>query len=395
MPPPVNPSVNISMNPTVPNEILSAIFDLLPPATLTDIACVSQRFNTVAERSLYASISIRDILSESSPHPWRTRQCCESILRRPALIEGVRKLHIRWQKDPRSPPSHFHFAPTSQRLAEALASITFLESLELWLGPSNSETYPGALHVVERVVRGCHFPHLQQCSLGAESFKGSPTYSGILDRFLSSLNSLRHLRLLDHHSALTLPPDALPQLSSFRGSPDTAAFLLPGRPVEYLSLVGQDSDVNRDNLPRYTHTSMPLRALDLSAMAVRPILLRNVATYLPTVEILRVNLALRHTLHYAMSGIVSATYCAVSIMNNPHPQRILTGLASVLSAFPNLSQLDLSPTSVAGTQQSNHEQEIGLCREWGRACPSLRKVIFPSHTEWHQGPEGFWSPSTP
>ncbi|KAK1222133.1 hypothetical protein PQX77_015061 [Marasmius sp. AFHP31] len=305
MAPPVDASVNISMNATLPNEILSAILNYLSPPALAEISCVSQRFNIVAERILYASVTIRDILSESSPHPWRTRQFCESVFRRPALIEGVRKLHIRWQKDPRSPPSHFHFIPISQRLAEALSQTTFLESLELSLGPSNSETYPGALHIVERVVRGCHFPYLQQCSLGADSLKGSPTYSGILDVFLSSLHSLRHLRLLDHRSTLSIPLDALPHLYSFRGSPDTAAFLLPGRPVEILSLVGQDSDVNRDNLPRFAHTSIPLRVLDISAMAVRPILLRNVATYLPTVEVLRVNLALRHTLHYAMSGIVS------------------------------------------------------------------------------------------
>ncbi|KAF9266778.1 hypothetical protein L218DRAFT_955891 [Marasmius fiardii PR-910] len=368
--------MDIPSSTSIPNEILSSIFGHVSTSTLTNIACVSQRFNLVAERILYASISIRDILSNTSPCPWRTRRCCESILRRPGLRESIRKLHVRWSSDSRSPPSHFDFAPTSQKLADVLAIAIFLESLELWLGPANSQITPDGIHAVERVVRGCYFPHLLLCSLGAEHHKRSPTYSGILDSFLTSLPSLRHLRLLDHHTALNIPPDALSQLSSFRGSPDTSAYLLPGRPVVYLSLVGQDSDVNRDNLPRFTHTSIPLRYLDLSTMSVRPILLRNIATYLPTVEFLRIRLALRHTLHYAMSGI-----------------RLLAGLASVLGAFPNLTQLDLSPTSVAGVLQSDYDQEVGLCREWARACPSLRTVTFPSHTEWVLGSDGVWIPS--
>jgi len=27
-------------------------------------------------------------------------------------------------------------------------------------------------------------------------------------------------------------------------------------------------------------------------------------------------------------------------------------------------------------------EEHALCREWSRACPSLRRIIFPSQTEW-------------
>uniref|UniRef100_A0A0W0EV28 F-box domain-containing protein n=2 Tax=Moniliophthora roreri TaxID=221103 RepID=A0A0W0EV28_MONRR len=364
----------ITTNTNVPNEILTAIFLQLPPSTLSELARVSHRFNAVAELILYSSISIKDILSESSPHPWRTFQCCESILRRRNLLENIRRLHIRWQKDPRSPPSHLHFASTSAKLAQVLTIATTLESLELFMGPANIEAHPGELHIVERMIRGCRFPRLQQCFLGAEAQKGSPPYSGILDAFLASLPFLRHLKLLDHHAALNIPSDALRHLASFRGSPDTAAFLLPGRPVEYLSLVGQDSDVNRDNLPRFTQTSIPLRVLDLSAMTVRPILLRNIANYIPTVEVLRIRLALRHTLHYALSGI-----------------RILTGLASVLSAFQHLTYLDLSPTTVVGGMQSNNDQELSLCREWTRACPSLRKVIFPSHKEWIRSPDDAWS----
>lgn len=294
---------------SLPNETLTAILHDLPPPTLANVARVSLRFNAVAERILYSSIFIRDVLADTVPMPWRTMLCCESILQRSHRIESTKRLQIRWQTDPESPPSHYHLNPGCTKLAETLRTLTFLESLDLFLGPAHSvATHPGALHAVERVIHGCQFPHMRYCSLGAEWTKGVQPYTGILDTFLASLPSLLHLKLSDHYSSVNLPPHALPLLSSFRGSTETAACLLPGRPVHSLSLIGQDSDVNKENLTLLTHTSIPMRYIDLSAMSIRPMLLRNIATYLPTVEVLRIRLALRHTLHYALSGIVSTSF---------------------------------------------------------------------------------------
>jgi hypothetical protein len=291
----------------LPNETLSAIFHELSPSSLATVARLSARFNGVAERILYSSVYITDILSESSPLPYRTLWWCEAMRRRAHLFESARKLHIRWQVDASSCPPSPYLANACEQLAGVVRLLVPLESLDLFLGPAN--LVPGhhrpPLHAVERVIRDCRFSQLRACALGAEGAKGAQPYTGTLLAFLASLTHLRHLRLSDVHSALDLPPGALPHLSSFRGSADAAASLLPGRPVHYLALVGEDSDVNRDNLPRMTCTTVPLRYLDLSAMSVRPLLLRNVSTYLPTVESLRVKLALRHTLHYAFSGIVS------------------------------------------------------------------------------------------
>lgn len=293
-----------------PNETLSAILEHLPPSSLATVACVSSRFNAVAERILYSSIYVTDNLSGDSPFPLKTLRWCDAMRRRAYLVESLRKLHIRWQTDTLAPPpSPQYLFSACERLARVLRMLSCLESLDLFLGPANLVRAPGPLgrpiHAVERVIHGCHFPQLRSCTLGAESIKGTQPYTNILVAFLSSISTLRHLRLSDVHSPLDVPSEALPYLSSFRGSPDAAASFLPGRPVQYLSLIGQDSDVNRDNLPRMTCTTVPLRYLDLSAMSARPMLLRNVSTYLPTVESLRVKLALRHTLHYSFSGIVS------------------------------------------------------------------------------------------
>lgn len=295
------------MAPLLPNETLSAIFKELPPPTLAIVARVSLRFNAVAERILYSSISIVDLLSESSPLPLRTLWWCEAICHRQHLIDTTRKLQIRWQADESAPPPHY-LVNTCERLGEVIRLFVALESLELSLGPANLVTTHSAtpIHALERIIRNCHFSNLRSCSLSTERTKGVSPYTNILGSFLASLPALQHLKLSDLHTGVEyLPLEALPLLTSFRGSADAAASILPGRPVQYLSLIGEDSDVNRDNLPRMTYTTLPLRYLDLSAMSIRPRLLQNLSTYLPSVKSLRIRLALRHTLHYSFSGIVS------------------------------------------------------------------------------------------
>ncbi|KAJ7442246.1 hypothetical protein FB451DRAFT_111055 [Mycena latifolia] len=362
-----------SLELSLPNETLAAIFDDLSPPILTDIARVSRRFNAVAERILYSSIAITDLLSQSSPVPAKTLRCCQSILERPHLVETIKRLQIRWQGDFRTlSPQNLAEACVEARIA--LQSLTFLEGLDIFLGPANLAIIPfHPIHAVERMVLGCQFPCLRYCSLGAEWAKGGQPYTDILPAFLTLVPALRRLKLSDHHTTMFLAPNALPALSYFRGSPDTAAILLPGRPVQHLALIGQDSDVDRENLPKMAHTSVPLRSLDLSAMQVRPILLRNISSYLSTIESLKVRLALRHTLHYALSGIT-----------------LLAGLSSVLTEFHQLVCFDLSPTEIDGTKQANFAEEASLCAEWSRACPTLKRIMFPSGTEWQLADDGTW-----
>ncbi|KAG5641791.1 hypothetical protein DXG03_004177 [Asterophora parasitica] len=363
----------------LPNETLSAILLYFPPPTLSTLTCVSQRFRAVAERLLYSSIQLSDTLSESSPFPFKTLRWCESMRQRGHLIETTKKLQIRWQADLRCKFSH-SFVPFCTQISKVLRLLVFLESLELFLGPANlarSHDRPfdaEPIHAIERVIRGTHLPLLRYCSLGADWTKGVQPYTAVLSSFLASSSALRYLKLPDHLASLGLPPHALPFLSSFRGSADTAANLLPRRPVQALALVGHDSDVTRENLPPMTRTSVPLRCLDLSAMSVRPLLLRNVSTHFPTLERLRVKLALRHTLHYSFSGI-----------------RLLVGLSPVLSAFQRLELLDLSPTDVDGVGRADAKEEFALVCQWERACPSLRHVIFPAETEWVRQGDGSWA----
>jgi len=389
----------------LPNETLTTIFNDLPPSTLAILSCVSFRFKAVAERVLYSSIHITDLLSESSPLPLKTLWWCDAMRRRGHLRETTRKLHVRWQADRTTHPPHY-LVNSCERLGDIVRLLDCLESIDIFLGPANliprhelrSHPHTPPMHPIERVIRGCRFSHLRYCSLGAEWAKGVQPYTHTLLFFLASLTPLRQLRLSDLHSdsALVmegLQPHALPHLSSFRGSADAAAAVMPGRPVQYLSLTGQDSDVNRDNLTRMRYTSLPLKCLDLSAMSIRPLLLRNISPYLPTIESLKVKLALRHTLHYAFSGIVSNSHLFVTstFICSFFEQRILSGLSEALNDFHQLSFLDLSPTGIDGVGRADSLEELELCRVWSRGCPSLRRIIFPSQTEWALDSRHVWS----
>ncbi|KXN87657.1 hypothetical protein AN958_08294 [Leucoagaricus sp. SymC.cos] len=350
----------------LPTEILTCIFSCLDAATLANVARVSHRFNAVAEYLLYSLVAVTDVLSDQRHVPQRTVGWVEAMLRRPHLADSVRRVQIRWAAEICSPPTPL-LLPICDQLSLAIRTLVGLEHLELFLGPANFASLPREnIHAIERAVFLCSLPALRFCSLGAEYRKGIQPYTAHITSFFVHTPSLRHLRLSDHHSYLNLPsaPHVLPFLQTFRGSAAAAASVLPGRPVYYLSLIGQDSDVSRENLTRMTNTTTPIRSLDLSAISSRPVLLRNVSEFLPTLERLRIRLALRHTLHYALSGV-----------------SLLVGLSSVLNAFSNLIYLDLSPTEGG---RANPADERVLCTEYSRACPSLRTIVFPSQMVWIQ-----------
>ncbi|KAL1945162.1 hypothetical protein VTO73DRAFT_2782 [Trametes versicolor] len=335
----------------LPNETLHAIFDKLAPGALTAVLRASHRFRLVAERVLYAHISIVEALPRAAPTAQFTACCARTLLARPHLAEGVRRLAVRWQTDAGPRDDYVTAAaPVLALLHAALRTLGHLEHLDLALGLA------GGTLDARAVLDGCAFPFLRRRS-------GGPCGCAALEQ----------LRLPDCYEGLALPPGALPALAAFRGSAVAAASVLPGRPVQLLGLVGHEFITERD-LARIAQASAPVRFLDLSMMSVTPILLRDISRHLTEVEVLKVKLALRHTLHHALSGI-----------------SLLAGLSPVLGAFPGLHQLDLSPTSVDGVARGNALEESSLCTTWARACPALRSVVFPSRTEWRrEGAEDVW-----
>ena len=289
---------------SLPNETLVAIYAHLQPAVLLRVLQVSRRFRAVAERILYTNIFIGESLPHANPVPHLTLCCFETILRRPHLSEVVRKIGVRWQTQP-GPREHYmrFMEPILQTINRALRMLTLLESLELALG------LQGGTISSRGLLNECRFPFLRLFALsgigrGNLPVKSHPDPSPPIEWFLSATPSIQHLRLVDCYEVLNLRSSDLPILSAFRGSAPTAASVLQGRPVQSLSLVGHEFVTEKD-LERIAKSSARIRWLDLSSMSVTPILLRDISRHLFGVEFLKMKLALRHTLHYTLSGIVS------------------------------------------------------------------------------------------
>ncbi|OJT12448.1 hypothetical protein TRAPUB_11037 [Trametes pubescens] len=344
----------------LPNETLHAIFDKLSPGSLTAVLRASHRFRLVAERVLYAHIAIVEALPRAAPTAHHTAACARTLLARPHLAEGVRRLAVRWQTDPGPRDDYVAAAaPVLALLHAALRTLGHLEHLDLALGLAGGTLDARAL------LDGCAFPALRVFALsGVGRGSVSPKLyvhdappPAPIGWFLAGCPGIEQLRLLDCYEALALPAGALPALAAFRGSAVAAASVLPGRPVQLLALVGHEFITERD-LARIAQASAPVRFLDLSMMSVTPILLRDISRHLTAVEVLK---------------------------------SLLAGLSPVLGAFPGLHQLDLSPTSVDGVARGNALEESALCTTWARACPALRAVVFPSRTEWRrEGAEDVW-----
>jgi hypothetical protein len=291
----------------LPNEILEHIFLHLSPVSLAAVTAVTSSWNAVAERLLYANISVVDIVSQHQHQPqydpyhyqpplplqpWRTVRVCQSLLRRPHLAEGVRRLHIRWHgvvAGARTPALLEHVYRYD--ITAAVRVLPNLESLDLALG------------LARDAVLDCsslfHDEHRQP--------HDQPQFEHMKHLALSGVSG----------HAMHIHPHALPSLISFRGSPTTAASIVPGRAVHTLALIGHAQDaIAEDDLRTLAVGCAPLlRELDLSSMSVTPALLSHLAAHFPTIELLRVKLALRHTLHYALSGIVSLPF---HIFSHPH-----------------------------------------------------------------------------
>ncbi|KZV59917.1 hypothetical protein PENSPDRAFT_644663 [Peniophora sp. CONT] len=356
--PPVHAaSAALSSATTLPNEIVSAIFDGMPKDALTRLARVCSRWRDPAERLLYASVVISEPVLCRSPEPYKgltlygvpplTLRVCETLSTNPHLAELVRRFHLRWQPEiePGTTPSLL-LSIAQEMITALLPRLVNVESLELALGLGNVANSPPLASKLSK----CFMPNLRVLWLSG--------LRGVPECFLHNHPGLLHLRMPDYHMPLQLAPSDLPALASFRGSPAAAASVLPGRPVQSLALVGSEF------VGEAVHRVAPVAALDLTGMSATPTLLRDIARTLPAIRALRVRLALRHTLPYALSGI-----------------RLLVAFTPALRSFRELQFLDLSPTS----------SELHLSTSWAEACPNLMRIAFPSKTEWSRDDGGQWS----
>lgn len=246
-----------AMIETLPNEILTEILSFLPSTSFQQSLLISHRFRALTELLLYTSVSIQEVVQLTGSQdggPYKTWRWCRTILERPHLVQYVKTLTIKWFADHHTRHSNQHLyytrpahpiaaaligdidlEPVFVELATILPNLTLLESLELHL-PTPTSKHPDSseahLALGNRLLRPTAFPNLSYLSISG--LVPPPQF------FLpSSCPSLTTLRFSDiHELPYPFPYDALPNLSNFKGSPATAAAILPGRPVRSLSLVG-------------------------------------------------------------------------------------------------------------------------------------------------------------
>ena len=280
----------------LPNETLTTIFEHLGNDSLVSLVRVCRRFQGIGERLLYCNIVIVESIHRDSDgymSPQQTEGCCTAVLLRPYLASNTKKISIRWQHDSRHVQDDFELAPSvAPGLRYLLRSAHSLEILELHLAG-----YRGSWH---DLLDGYSF-QLRCVAL-------SGPVNAPVEWFLSTQPNIIHLNLGDHRLPLRLAARDLPSLETFRGDARTAASILPGRPVQGLALSGQEPSV--ECLIAFAYTRLPIRRLDLGGLSITPRQLLTISKHLTAVESLRMRLALRHTLHFTFSGMVSnAQHC--------------------------------------------------------------------------------------
>ena len=273
----------------LPNETLAHIFSHISQYNLTKVALVSHRFNAIAERVLYSSINIVQYVYGDKNAPKRVLGWCDAM-KRNQLYDVPRKLSIQWEIHDTGIETSKTLRHSCSLTNDTIRRLTLLDTLEFVMGPSSYDMTP----VMELVVCDLRLPNLQHCLLDGRDiwFSHSKQDAGLVCEFIASHSGLRYLAVLDISETAVehVPDDAAPELSIFYGTPKAAGYILPGRPVHHLLLRGEG--VRSENfLSRMALTSVPLRILDLSATlspSIRDLL--DIATHLPTIEILRVSL---------------------------------------------------------------------------------------------------------
>lgn len=275
----------------LPNETLFTIFGYLSNDSLVALVRVCRRLHSIGERLLYANIVISESVDgdpESIVVPYKTEGCCSAVRYRPHLAASIKKLVIRWNRDRARKHYNFRLAPgILQSLHHLLHVASGIEVLELHLAG----------------FHGSFFDLLAGVSFRLRSLGLSGPLNDPIEWFLATQPGIVHLHLGDHHNPLNLAPRDLPILDTFRGDTQCASSILPGRPVRGLALSGHEPSERL--LIAFGYTRCPIRYLDLSALSITATQLLTISKHLTALEILRMRLALRHTLHFTFSGMVS------------------------------------------------------------------------------------------
>ncbi|KAL5487522.1 hypothetical protein ACEPAI_5630 [Sanghuangporus weigelae] len=337
-----------------PVEIFHHILEHVPRTTLTAAARANTAFNEVSERLIYRHLELATIP--------QALQCFESLQKKPQAAQSVREFVIMIRE------SRNVVARLGPILSTVLQSLSQLTALHLAVeGP-----YLPALN-------GCTFPRLTIFSSIADL---SPNPAPLAE-FLVRHPSITSLCLggdtpsnnpdLRNASPISLPPTALPALSSYMGSRRLAPALVPGRPVRRITLAWHSPNVDFEVgciVPSLGRTSAPVLSFSVATPGWSSVLVRAVAACLPALQSLR--------LHNISSDFHNES-------------ELFTTITNVLRSFPDLARLEL-PCHRNVRSILDTEAEYRTAKQWAGLAPRLQTIIFPSSRTWQRNDKGVWEP---
>ncbi|EKM51232.1 uncharacterized protein PHACADRAFT_177898 [Phanerochaete carnosa HHB-10118-sp] len=348
---------------TLPPEVLSLVFDETDTEDLPSVLRASSALYAIAFRSLYREISncktgqkrvqlLQSLARASDPafHPTRlpsptlvvrllsldfhsntvTANLLRLINRALRASTNLRELILEFSAANNFQPTSWCLLGTTFYLRRLYTSVGLDATLFTWLA------HPNQRLLIELNLRGHQIPS-RYCGKGAD---------------------------------LSLPPDALPALASFRSvhldSACTTIFLA-GRPVQHVGLTLFPLSAH-SALDGLCGTSVPVRRLTVLCLEehASEALVAEIAARLPGLE----------SLH-------------VVVLMTPYTSVKLHVLASALTRFVALRYITFMAPDPPGADAFTVERERAVVVAWARACPTLRTVILPMGQVWYTE-DGAW-----
>lgn len=324
----------------LPQELVNAVCDHVPPTDLAALARASSAVSDAAIRSLYRNPGPLFLSQSYTPAEDMARKMrlLRTLADRPDIARLVRSFFISLDL-PNESSQHLFLL-----LARALAHMSQLASLTLRLDP-------GASWILN------YSPDASSIGVTPDGGGGrDPTlYDGLLyfscpflldvhvTAFLARTSSLRELELDSTPSTADIArlcDTAIPQLTSLISSARVAEMIAPGRPLHTVCI--HAGDVDEDILRKLSHSSAPQGVRVLAAttsMSTIPFL-EAMSRYLAPEH---VNVTTTSSEFATPPGQVRVRHSSeVLAVNRSQLQIFYDQVAAVLDSMPHLVALQLS-----------------------------------------------------
>ncbi|THG97656.1 hypothetical protein EW026_g4382 [Hermanssonia centrifuga] len=302
----------------LPVELLEAIFEPLPPATLVALACTSADLYLTASRFLYRDLSISSYA--------RNLTAVATLASQSHLALLVRSFTITIDDGEEHADDEYY-----SLLHQAVARMQELTSLEMHIDANSSWVLDALPLQTKPYSRLQHF---------ASSF---PLDTHTASFFLRT-PSLQSLQLAPSSDYVTLASSAIPLLTTYTGPPSLLTQLLPSRPVSSLHLSG---DLSLDDIEHLAVASgAPIPALSGAGPEYGQTANGDTGVIAKIETLSTITsaspVAVIEALAKACPGLVCLRVITTCAFWETPDVAFYTQVASILSSLPSLSAFELS-----------------------------------------------------